>query len=959
MDEIMQNNKVAKAVKYAIACSVISTGLSTGVAIANEDTEGKNVERIEVTGSRIQRAEFESASPVASFDAEDIAKSGVTSVDEFLKFIPATSGFQLGATTNNGNDGAKKIDLRGMGFNRTLILINGKRSIGDVNSDGAVDLNQVPMSMVKRIDVLKDGASTIYGTDAIAGVVNIILQDDFEGVRVSGSAGAGTSEWDAKQKTFSVLMGTASDKGSITVALEYNSQEELKQGERDWAHDALYPSAIRDENTGEVLGFEAVASGSSNSRTIRLTGDQRAAIAAAGGPDKASWVVDADTGEVRPYDNTKDVYNYAPVNALITPNDRFQIALNGKYEVADGTNAYVDAFYTQRESLQRLAPDASFGRGQMQYVWDNPNNPFGAADRNPWGVDFSASDLTEAQTDPMKGIHINRRFTESGGRIFTQKAHTYRILAGLEGEIGDGMFYDVSFTHGYNEQLDNTKNYHRFDRWQTITNAVNCAANADCKAAGVLDPFADFGAITPEQMAYLSANSLKDFSYGELRHIIATLSGEIETDFGGGFIGWAAGFENRKEKGESIPDEFSSEGLTTSGASDPQLGSFTADEIYLETFIPVADSLSIEAAIRYSDYENNKGATFDSTNFKVSVDWRPLDSLKVRGGISTGFRAPNISEMNQNQSTGFPTVDFICEFEDIRNDITDQQRANCIADADTAELGYAWQPAYTTEAPEKSLIPEESVTTNIGFVYTVPMDDNLVFSVDYWRISIEDLIGSTPYQLLFNSCMDSKDYSASSCSAFPKDDNGKAMPIASFGLPNDATFAFGNVGELDTSGIDFELDYSTEADLGFTDRIGVRVSGTYNIERVETWVELGLERDMVGNAYPFEIYPELKFTTSFIFGGDNWDANYDLRYISETTDALRPASITDDNIADAVLYHDVSASYSMDNARFSVGISNLLDKDAPRYHSGFNANTAPGTYDTIGRRLFASFKLDF
>lgn len=959
MDEIMQNNKVAKAVKYAIACSVISTGLSTGVAIANEDTEGKNVERIEVTGSRIQRAEFESASPVASFDAEDIAKTGLTSVDEFLKFIPATSGFQLGATTNNGNDGAKKIDLRGLGFNRTLILINGKRSIGDVNSDGAVDLNQVPMSMVKRIDVLKDGASTIYGTDAIAGVVNIILQDDFEGVRVSGSAAAGTSEWDAKQKTFSVLMGTASDKGSLTVALEYNSQEELKQGERDWAHDALYPRATYDDN-GNVTAFNPVASGSSNSRTIRLTDEQIAAVVAAGGPEEGNWVVDSASGQVRPYNPDTDVYNYAPVNALITPNDRFQIALNGKYEVADGTNAYVDAFYTQRESLQRLAPDASFGRQDRQYIWDNPNNPFGAADRNPYGVDFSASSLEEATADPLKGIHINRRFTESGGRIFTQKAHTYRILAGLEGEVGDGMFYDVSFTHGYNEQLDNTKNYHRFDRWQMIANAPNCAASTDCSEVGLLNPFADFGTITPEQMAYLSANSLKDFSYGELRHFIATLSGEIETDFGGGFIGWAAGFENRKERGESIPDEFSAGGLTTSGASDPQKGSFSVDEVYFETFIPVADSLSVEAALRYSDYENNQGQSFDSTNFKVSVDWRPLDNLKVRGGISTGFRAPNITEMNQDESTGFPVVDNICEFLEIRNDLTDTQRANCtLANGRSKELGFAWQATYTTKAPDDaSLVPEESVTTNLGIVYTAPIDDNLVFSIDYWRIDLENVIGATPYQLLLNSCMNSEGLKGAACSAFPTGSDGVARPLAG-GLPNEATYAFGNVGELDTSGIDFELDYSTEADLGFTDRIGVRVSGTYNIERVETWVELGLERDMVGNAYPFEIYPELKFTTSFIFGGDNWDANYDLRYISETTDALRPGSITDDNIADAVLYHDVSASYSMDNARFSVGISNLLDKDAPRYHSGFNANTAPGTYDTIGRRLFASFKLDF
>ncbi|WP_440053470.1 TonB-dependent receptor plug domain-containing protein [Pseudoalteromonas sp. T1lg65] len=944
----MKPNKLSHAVKGALAFTVLSSGFVSQAALAEDEAK---VERIEVTGSRIQRAEFESASPIASFDASDIANSGVTSVDEFLKFIPATSGFQLGATTNNGNDGAKKIDLRGLDFNRTLVLINGKRSIGDVNDDGAVDLNQVPLSMVKRIDVLKDGASTIYGTDAIAGVINIVLYNDFEGVRVGASYGAGTEDWDAEQKTLSIMMGTASDKGSITVGIEYNSQKELKQGDRDWAHDALWPDPIKDAD-GNITGFKPVASGSSNSRTIRLTDEQIAEVVAKGGPKEANWIVDSATGEVRPFKAATDAYNYAPVNALITPNDRFQIALNGRYQVSDTMNAYVDAFYTQRESLQRLAPDASFGTGDGQWLWDNSNNPFGDASRNPYGVDFSAGSLEEAQTDPLKGIHINRRFTESGGRIFTQKANTYRILAGIDGEITDSLFFDVSFTHGYNEQLDNTKFYHRFDRWQTAVNEELCLADNDCAAAGVLNPFADFGTITPEQMTYLSASSLKDFSFGELRHFIATLSGEVEVDFGGGYVGWAAGFENRKEKGEFIPDEFSAAGLTTGGASDPQKGHFQVDEFYVETYLPLHEKLSIEAAVRYSDYENNKGQEFDSTNFKISLDWRPLDGLKVRGGYSTGFRAPNITEMNQSDSTDFPTVDFICSFADLRTDLTANQRTNCETDGFTGKLGFAWQPQYTTKAPEK-LDPEESVTTTLGFVYTVPMEDNLVFSVDYWSIEIEDLIGETPYQFLFNSCMDSANYSASTCSAFK---DGK--PLAGQ-LPANATYSFGNVGELDVSGIDFELDYSTDLSVDFANKFGVRLSGTYNIERLEKWVELGFELDRVGKAYPFEVYPELKFTTSFRLSADDWDVNYDLRYIDETIDGLRPAETTDDNIADSVLYHDISFSYNLKAARFSLGVSNLLDEEAPRYHSGFNANTAPGTYDTIGRRLFASFSVDF
>ncbi|WP_065188529.1 TonB-dependent receptor plug domain-containing protein [Shewanella woodyi] len=941
-----KNSFLANSVRFALISGAAAAAFTAPTVIAAEE---ESVERISVTGSRIQRAEFESSSNIASFDADDIANSGVTSVDEFLKYIPATSGFQLGATTNNGNDGAKKIDMRGLGFNRTLVLINGRRTIGDVNSDGAVDLNQVPLSMVKRIEVLKDGASTIYGTDAIAGVVNIILQNDFEGVEFGASYGAGTSEWDAKQKTLSVLMGTSSDKGKITVALEYNSQDELKQGERDWAHDALYP-ILQDDGS-----FKAEPSGSSNSRTIRLNRAQRDAIVAAGGPDTGNWIVDAGTGVVRPFTPT-DVYNYAPVNALITPNDRFQMALNGSYEITDNISAYVDGLYTHRQSQQRLAPDASFGRGaEHQIVWGNSHNPFNSASGNPYGVDFSAGSLADAQASgsDLQGIFINRRFTESGGRIFTQKANTYRMVAGLQGEVFDGIFWDVSYTHAYNEQLDNTKNYHRKDRWQTIVNGASCAADADCAAVGELDPFGDFGSITPEQMAYLSANSLKDFQSGQMRHLIATVSGDTIGGFElpGGEIGWAVGYEHREEKGEFIPDEFSSEGLTTGGASDPQEGRYTVDEMYGEVYLPLHDTLSVEAAVRHTKYDTSAGS---STNYKVAADWRPLDSLKFRGGYSTGFRAPNISELNQDQSTGFPQVGNICEFVDMRTDLTETQRANCNADAYTGELGFAWQAGYTTLAPnDDSLKPEESVTMGLGAVFSVPGFDTFNFSVDYWSIEIDNVIGSTPYQLLFETCVDSVGYSHKACEAF---DGGNPFDG---GLPADATYTFGNTGELATDGIDFEVDYATDVAWGIVSDLGLRVSGTYNLSREETWVELGLKRDMIGNAYTFEVYPELKVTTSLSIGGDDWNAGWDIRYISETTDALRPAEVTDDNIADAIFYHDLTASYTWSNIKLGVGINNLLDEDAPRYHSGFNANTAPGTYDTIGRKLFANVRVTF
>jgi len=205
------NTKLAKSVKLACAVGAASTLLMPSAVLA-QDSEAA-VERISVTGSRILKSEFSSSSPISSFGEEDIAVSGVASIDEFLKDVPAFTGYQMGTSTNNGSEsGQKKIDMRGLGFNRTLVLINGRRMIGDVNGDGAVDLNNVPEAMIKRVDVLKDGASTIYGSDALAGVVNFVLDDEFVGLEAGANIGMGVSDGQAPDDGFYVKAGVATNR---------------------------------------------------------------------------------------------------------------------------------------------------------------------------------------------------------------------------------------------------------------------------------------------------------------------------------------------------------------------------------------------------------------------------------------------------------------------------------------------------------------------------------------------------------------------------------------------------------------------------------------------------------------------------------------------------------------------------------------------------------------------------
>ena len=943
----MKITKITKAIKLAAAFGTATSAIVATPHVLAEEAADDSVERISVTGSRIKRSEFESASPISVFDSKQILATGVTSVDEFLKDIPAFTGFQMGASTNNGNDGQKKVDLRGLGFNRTLVLINGRRQIGDVNDDGAVDINAVPISMVKRIEVLKDGASTIYGADAIAGVVNIILKDDFEGFEVTANWGAGTEDGQAENIGFSVVSGTASDKGSFTVGIEYNKQEEMKQNEKSWAQQATFPKLQAD---GSFLG---VASASSNSRKITLANPI--------GDLGSTFIVDAATGQVRPFgtalDGTPvdDTYNYAPVNALITPNERFQFAASGKYEYMEDHQIFMETLYTRRTTHQRLAPDASFNTPGIDQTIpaSNPFNPFGDNADNPYGVSGQS-------------VTLNRRFTESGGRLYRQSGDTFRILFGGNGDLSDTLSYDVSFTYAENEVIQETKFLHRIDRWQKLVDPALCAAEEECVAAGGLsfNPFADYGSITDGQLGYLMANSLKNLSWGRMMMFQAGLSGELESiDFGSGSLGWAAGFEHRMENGRFTPDEFAAEGLTTSGANPPQVGSFTVDELYLELNMPFTDDLVADASIRYSDYDT----VGDTTNFKIGIDYQIVDWAKLRTGYATGFRAPNITEINQIEQANNPVVEPWCEFYDRRNDVTDTIRANCLAiggdPSDDGELGFAYQASVTEKAPPKgSLKPEESKTFTFGMVFE-PVED-LSISFDYWSIEIDELIGIPSYNDLSYACLNSSNLSADACEVF-RDWNGNPSAPALFGnYPADAIIEYGNLGKLDTDGIDIDVQYTMDVDFGFGNKLDFRWSATNTFNREQTFSYTGTV-EKVGTASSGAdgggggVFPEWRMNASVNLVADDWNIQWAMRYIGDADDAARAPEITDDAKAESIIYHDLTGSYTFGTVSLTLGIANLTDEEPPRFHSAFNANTEPGVYDVIGRRLYGSVSVKF
>ena len=582
-----------------------------------------------------------------------------------------------------------------------------------------------------------------------------------------------------------MVAGVAGDRGNMVLSFAYS-----KQVERSWAAQTLYP--IHQGNGA----FTLIPSGSSNSRKIRV-------------PGEGNWIVDATSGEVREFDGITDIYDYSPVNALVTPNERWQMGVNSKVEVSPDVEAYAEALYTRRTSHQRLAPDASFavtgafetpnnGLQWNDYVpASNPFNPFGVNPNNDLGI----SDT---------GVRINRRFVESGGRIFRQTNDTYRLAVGFRGEFHE-VDWDFSYTYAETETTDETLNYGRFDRWATAVDPDACDADAACP--GTLNPFGDFGSITGAQMAYLSTGSLKDLYSSRLEMFSFTLAGDVG-ELDGGTAGWAVGAEQRRETGFFTPDEFLAGGLTTGGAGDPQAGSFSVSEYFGELYLPFTDRFEMDASARYSDYDSSAD---QSVTYKIGGAFQLIDDVRLRGTFSTGFRAPNITELNQGPTTDFPVVTSVCEFGDralASGGISQTTFDNCVAlgmpTDDTGELEFAWQSLYTTNAPTTELDPEESETLTFGVVYQSSIIDSLQVSVDYWNIEIDDVIGFPDMNDLYRTCMSSANLSSVACNTFGAD-GPHNMDVYWIG-PGDAVSEFGNLGKLSTDGWDIEASYSGTLD---------------------------------------------------------------------------------------------------------------------------------------------------
>ena len=600
--DMLNRSKAANAVSLAMMVGATTTVLSTPTFAVEESA--KSVERIEVTGSRIKRADMETASPVTVIDSSAILATGATSIDGVLQSMTSAGGAMTNPGINNGSGGNARVNLRGLGASRTLVLVNGRRMISSgTGAASSVDLNTIPVSMIQRIEVLKDGASAVYGTDAVAGVVNVILKRDYDGFEMNIQTGM-SGEGDADESSIDFTLGGSSDKGNIVVGVQYTDRGEASQADRDFSKcpisegdDGLFCAGSVYAEGGHIWGDTADLSGRDG--------------------EYHDFVYSGDNN---------DRFNYSADSYLFTPMQRLNLTVNGSYELTDDLMFFAEAMYTKRWSEQQMAP---------QPIWNS----------EAWIYDSSwmNTELLSHGIVDGEALDYGRRMSDTGTRDFSQVVDTVRIVLGLEGELENGFTWDMSYNKGRNDSVDKLSNLH------------NIGAINDAVQNKEFDPFTQ---------SSWTGDSIAPFIYTELNSggsemdiFAASLSGEL-MEVPAGVIGFAAGYEHRLESAYYTPDSLTAQGMANDPRVDPTSGSFNVNEAYVELAIPLLDDMAfaehveLSAAMRYFDY-----STFgDDNTWKLGLTWKINDQVMLRGVASTAFRAPTVDELFGGKSPSFNQI---------------------------------------------------------------------------------------------------------------------------------------------------------------------------------------------------------------------------------------------------------------------------------------------------------------
>lgn len=952
----MLNNKLAKAVRLAIAFGGASTAVFAANANAAEEQQAaEQVERIEVTGSRIKRTDMEGASPVTVMSAEEIKLSGYSRVEDILNQLPQIEAAET-SFLSNGASGTATLDLRGLGSNRTLVLVNGRRlQAGSITSQSP-DVNQIPASLIKRVEVLTGGAAAVYGADAVAGVVNFIMNDDFEGLQMNfGASGyqhnndnkyiqglmddkgfdypSGSSGIDGRSYSIDLAIGGAfdGDKGNAVAYAVWRRNDELLQGSRDYSSCAL-------NRTQSACG------GSANTPNPHF--DMYPIVD--GEPDYTQnfW------GYLNPNGNgfIEDDgyrYNYAPVNHFMRPNERFSFGTFVNYEINDNFRPYLEASFMHNRTAGQIAESGTFFN--EEFVLDYNNPLLSDVQKQQLQTWFGQGD------DDQFVAYIGKRNVEGGPRANNLEHSSYRIITGLEGEINDLWSYDVS----YNYSATSSSSVYINDLLAPKIGPRVGAVGTECvEADGCLyyNVF-ELNGVTPEQAAQLAGVGIQTGLVTQ-QILNGYVSGEIEQlhiPSAPAPVAAVFGFERREQTYERISDTVYEEGqlLGQGGPSASLAGDIEVTEFFSEFQVPVLDELNMNAAFRWSDYSTSGS----DTTFTVGADYTLADAYKFRASFAKAIRAPNVGELFSAQNIGLWTGDDPCAGTDPSYSLEQCQRTGMTA-AQYGTGAVSKSPAgqYNQVAGgNPNLKPEEADTITFGLVAN-PFD-NFNFTIDYFDIQMENVIASVGAERILNNCATTGD--AFFC------DNIKRSASGSLWLGQEGYISnlSDNIGGRHWRGVDFTANYSMDLGEGTLD---LGINGYYNIKKLVQPVlaDSSLDYDCTGTiSTDCFTTPKWRHTFQADYSMNDWRVTAKWRFYGEVDyDGTADTKLAEAGGVDAYNFFDVSGSYSI-NEHVTVigGVNNILDEEPPMVGNSLstNANTISGFYDSLGRFIHLSVNMTF
>lgn len=976
------NHAVRSAVRRALCVGAFATAAAYTPVTLAQDAEAE-LEEITVTGTRIARQDYSSASPISTVEAELFSQTGAPTIETVLNTLPQFVPAITSTSNNPSNGGQANVSLRGLGTTRTLVLLDGRRIVPS-NRTGVVDLNLIPASIIENVEIITGGASAVYGSDAIAGVVNIKTRK-FEGLEVTGGYGE-TSEGDGRRSNIGITGGLQSGdgRGYAFGSVNWADRKGVVQGDRafsevalDWDGDSFEPlgsSTIRqgrwdalaanlptqaaidayfagvsgytpgDAAPGNNYGFNPDGSLFNTAPVINFTGDPNEPL--------------------QPVNPAQYTYNYAPPNYLELPLERVSFFGKAGFEMNEYAEVYAQVLWADYDVESQLAPTPATS------LYIRPDNP---------NIDPAVATLLASRPSPDEAFRFRKRMIETGPRIRDLNYQVTQVIGGIRGDLPwlDDWSYDIYASQGdVNQEEAQLGNVSR-SAWYELALADDHGASI---IGAPINPFG-IGSLSPEAANHVFRQAINNTS---VRQQIAEgfVTGPV-FEMPAGAAEVAVGYLFKKDEYAFLADP-----SLTARTTDPVTGSTIVDivgfnaqenvrgktlsrEMYLEGRLPLLSGVTAVEALDFTvgyRYANHSNAD-EMNSYKAEFTWDITSQFGARAGYQRAVRAPNISELFRPATINFPSVGLgdPCSnnFNDPDGNVQGAQdnasaRALCVAQGipDAAIDSYLFTNTQFQglSGGNPTLQEETADTVTVGVVWRGDGDGffgNFSGSIDYYEIEIEDVIAAISAQTFVERCFDPQfnpnfENSNQFCQLFGRD--------AGTGTIVDALEVDNNLALRRVRGVDFQLDYASDLGPGeFRGRLVA--SNLLNWEEAITSAD-PFEEFAGTAADDFDVLPEWKSTLSLGYGIGGFDGDIRWRYIGETNDKSFP-----DFKLDAVNYLDLTVGYSFegmaDGLRFRAGVTNLTDESPIIYPSQQQANTDPATYDILGRRYFVNLTYSF